>query len=150
MFLSKAHWLNMFNLTQNLFSEGFWYNTCHLRPISTLPRLIDKFHEIASKYELKENGFNWIISALGVDHCFTSGWLTIYMEDPSKNDIIEEVWDELRQLELDLGGVPYWTGKLWEPYVLERVNPTFYNLLKKLKHTLDPDNLINPNVFEIE
>ena len=150
MFLSKAHWLNMFNLTQNLFSEGFWYNTCHLRPISTFPRLIEKFHEIASKYNLKENGFNWIISALGVDHCFTSGWLTIYMEDRSKKDIIDKAWDELRQLELDLGGVPYWTGKLWEPYVLERVNPSFYNLLKKLKHTLDPDNIINPKVFEID
>ncbi len=150
MFLSKAHWLNMFNLTQNLFSEGFWYNTCHLRPIHTLPRLIEKFHEIVDKYNLKENGFNWIISALGVDHCFSSGWLTIYMKDRTKTNIIEQAWDELRQTGLELGGVPYWTGKLWEPYVLKRVNPTFYNVLKKLKHTLDPDNIINPKVFELE
>ncbi|TFF98725.1 MAG: FAD-binding oxidoreductase [Promethearchaeota archaeon] len=150
MFLSKAHWLNMFNLTQNLFSEGFWYNTCHLRPISTLPLLIEKFHELANKYSLKENGFNWIISALGVNHCFTSGWLTIYMKDRSKTEIIEKAWDELRQIEMNLGGVPYWTGKLWEPYVLESVNPSFYKLLKKLKNTLDPDNIINRNMFQLE
>ncbi|TXT64367.1 MAG: hypothetical protein BAJALOKI3v1_220031 [Promethearchaeota archaeon] len=149
MFLSKAHWLNMFNLVQSLFEEGFWYNTCHIRPISTLPRLIDKFHQLADKYKLKENGFNWIISALGVDHCFTSGWITMYMKDDLKKDIIYDVWDELREAEMELDGVPYWTGKLWEPYALKRVNPTFYNMLKKLKNTLDPLNIINPNTFEL-
>ncbi|NHI92409.1 MAG: FAD-binding oxidoreductase [Candidatus Lokiarchaeota archaeon] len=146
-FLSKAHWLNMFNLTQSLFEEGFWYNTCHIRPISTLPTVIDKFHEIAVKYKFKENGFNWIISALGVDHCFSSGWLTIFMGDRSKNKILEEAWKELREMEMELGGVPYWTGKLWEPYALKIVDPTFINVMRKLKNALDPKNIIHPTVF---
>ncbi len=150
MFLSKAHWLNMFNLVQSLFEEGYWYNTCHLRPISTLPRLIETFHRLADKYKLKENKFNWIISALGVNHCFTSGWITIYMKDPLKKEIIYKVWDELREAEMHLDGVPYWTGKLWEPYVLDRVNPTFYKVLKQLKATLDPFNIINPMTFELK
>jgi len=149
MFLSKAHWLNMFNLVQSLFEEGFWYNTCHIRPISTLPPLIDKFHQLAEKYQLKENDFNWIISALGVDHCFTSGWITIYMKDQKKQEIVLNVWDELREAEMELGGVPYWTGKLWEPYALKRVNPNFYNMLEKLKQELDPLNIINPKTFEL-
>ncbi|MBD3193884.1 MAG: FAD-binding protein [Candidatus Lokiarchaeota archaeon] len=147
MFLSKAHWLNMFNLVQSLFEEGFWYNTCHIRPISTLPQLIEGFHHLANKYELKKNGFNWIISALGVDHCFTSGWITIFMKDRSNKEITYEVWDELRELEMELDGVPYWTGKLWEPYALKRVNPSFYKTLKQLKKTLDPKNIINPLTF---
>lgn len=149
-FLSKAHWLNMFNLTQSLFEEGFWYNTCHIRPISTLPTLIDKFHEMASKYKLKENGFNWIISALGVDHCFTSGWITIFMKDKSKNEILLKAWDELRALEVDLGGVPYWTGKLWEPYALKVADPAFLKMMQKIKNALDPQNIIHPTVFGLE
>jgi glycolate oxidase len=147
MFLSKAHWLNMFNLVQSLFEEGFWYNTCHLRPISTLPQLIETFHRIATKYELKENDFNWIISALGVNHCFTSGWITLFMKDHSKKDIMKKAWDELREAEIDLDGVPYWTGKLWEPYVLGRVDPTFYEIFKQLKNSLDPDGILNPGLF---
>lgn len=150
MFLSKAHWFNMFNLVQSLFEEGFWYNTCHLRPISSLPQLIETFHSIATKYELKENGFNWIISALGVDHCFTSGWITIYMKDHTKKDVMIEAWDELREAEIELEGVPYWTGQLWEPYVLERVDPTFYKVLKQLKTILDPFNIINPMTFKLK
>ncbi|MEJ2277740.1 MAG: FAD-binding oxidoreductase [Candidatus Lokiarchaeota archaeon] len=149
MFLSKAHWLNMFNLVQSLFEEGFWYNTCHLRPIKSLPQLIEKFHELVSKYELKENNINWIISALGVDHCFTSGWITLYLKDKSKEKIILKVWDELREIEIENEGVPYWTGKLWEPYVLKRVDTNFYDLLKKLKSTLDPKNIIHPYTFEL-
>jgi FAD/FMN-containing dehydrogenase len=148
-FLSKAHWLNMFNLVQSLFEEGFWYNTCHVRPISSLPTLIERFHDLAKKYQLKENGFNWIISALGVDHCFTSGWITIFMKNKEKKDIMTKAWDELREIEMELGGVPYWTGKLWESYALERVNPSFHNLLKNLKKTLDPQNLIHPTVFDL-
>ncbi|MBD3254647.1 MAG: FAD-binding protein [Candidatus Lokiarchaeota archaeon] len=149
MFLSKAHWLNMFNLVQSLFEEGFWYNTCHLRPIKTLPQLIEKFHELTNKYNLKENGINWIISALGVNHCLTSGWITLYLKDKSKEQIMHKVWDELREIEIDQEGVPYWTGKLWEPYVLDRVDKNFYNLLKHLKNSLDPNNIIHPYMFEL-
>ena len=146
-FLSKAHWLNMFNLTQSLFEEGFWYNTCHIRPINSLPTTIDKFHEIANKYKFKENGFNWIISALGVDHCFSSGWLTIFMGDRTKEEILQKAWHELREMEIELGGVPYWTGKLWEPYALKIVDPTFINAMKRIKKALDPKNIIHPTVF---
>ncbi|MHA1405204.1 MAG: FAD-binding oxidoreductase [Candidatus Helarchaeota archaeon] len=146
-FLSKAHWLNMFNLVQSLFEEGFWYNTCHIRPISTLPSLIDKFHELASKHELKQNDFNWIISALGVNHCFTSGWITIFMKNKEKTDILNKVWEDLKEAEMELGGVPYWTGKLWEPQALKRVNPAFIDLMSRVKKTLDPQNIIHPSVF---
>ena len=148
-FLSKAHWLNMFNLVQSLFEEGFWYNTCHLRPISTLPVLIEKFHHLVNKYNLKEKGFNWIISALGVDHCFTSGWITLFLGDETEKELMYKVWDELKEMEMDLQGVPYWTGKLWESYALDRVNPEFYNLMKDIKEALDPKNIIHPLTFNL-
>jgi hypothetical protein len=84
-----------------------------------------------------------------VDHCFTSGWITLYLKDKSKEELMYKVWDELRELEIENEGVPYWTGKLWEPYVLKRVDPNFYNLLKELKSTLDPKNIIHPYTFEL-
>ncbi len=146
-FLAKAHWNNMFNLTQSLFEEGFWHNTCHLRPISTLPVVIEQFHAIAKKHDLKGNSINWIISALGVSHCYTSGWLTLFLKDKAKQGVLDAAWDELRSAELASGGVPYWTGKLWEPYVLPITNPAFLDLMKHIKEALDPDNLIHPQCF---
>jgi FAD/FMN-containing dehydrogenase len=149
-FLAKAHWNSMFNLTQSLFEEGFWHNTCHLRPISTLPTIIEQFHDLARKHGLKQNGINWIISALGVAHCYTSGWITLFLKDKAKQKILDAAWDELRSREIASGGVPYWTGMLWEPYVLPITNPAFLDVMERVKEALDPDNLIHPQVFCIE
>ncbi|NMC06488.1 MAG: FAD-binding oxidoreductase [Candidatus Lokiarchaeota archaeon] len=146
-FLAKAHWNNMFNLTQSLFEEGFWHNTCHLRKISTLPGIIEQFHAIAKKHDLKANEINWIISALGVAHCYTSGWITLFLKDKSKQRILDAAWGELKASEIASGGVPYWTGKLWEPYVLPITNKAFLDVVERVKEALDPDNLIHPQVF---
>ena len=72
------------------------------------------------------------------------------MGDRSKEEIMLKAWDDLREIEMELGGVPYWTGKLWEPYALKIVNPTFMSVLQKLKKALDPKNIIHPTVFGLE
>ncbi|HUX98355.1 MAG TPA: FAD-binding oxidoreductase [Candidatus Deferrimicrobium sp.] len=146
-FLSKAHWLNKFNLVQSLFEEGFWYNTCHLRPISTLPSLIHQVHTLFEKYDLKSNGITWIISALATDRCYCTGWITLFLSNPKKRPLLEKVWHELRNLEISTNGVPYWTGLIWEEYVLQRVNPVFYDTMRKIKDSLDPHHLFHPHVF---
>jgi FAD/FMN-containing dehydrogenase len=149
-FLSKAHWLNKFNLVQSLFEEGFWYNTCHLRPISTLPSLIHEVQSLFEKYNLKSNGITWIISALATDRCYCTGWITLFLGNPEKRPLLEKVWHELRDLEISTNGVPYWTGLLWEDYVLERVNPVFYDTMRKIKNSLDPHHLFHPYVFGLQ
>ena len=146
-FLSKAHWLNKFNLTQSLFEEGFWHNTCHLRPISTLPSLIHHAHELFEKNNLKSNEVNWIISGLATDRSYFATWITLFLKDPEKKPLLEKVWHELREYEITEHGVPYWTGLLWEDYVLPRTNPAFYETLRKIKDALDPEHIFHPQVF---
>ncbi len=145
-FLSKAHWLNKFNLVQSLFEEGFWYNTCHLRPITTLPSLIHYVTELFEKNDLKSNDINWIISALATDRCYCTGWITLFLKDTEKRPLLQKVWHELREYEIT-DGVPYWTGLLWEDYVLPRTNSSFYEVLRKIKKTLDPEHIFHPQVF---
>lgn len=146
-FLSKAHWLNKFNLVQSLFEEGFWYNTCHLRPISSLPSLINFTNQLFEKNHLKSHDINWIISALATDRCYCTGWITLFLNDPEKKPLLEKVWNELREFEISGDGVPYWTGLLWEDYVLARVNPIFYETMRKIKDSLDPEHIFHPQVF---
>ncbi len=147
-FLSKAHWTDMFNMVQPLFDSGFWYNTCHLRPISTLPETVKGALKIFEKYDVKGRGMNWIISALGVDRSYCTGWITLFMGPSENRELMEKVWGELKQLELSTGGaVPYWCGPLWERECLSRVSPAFHNLLRKIKGVLDPNNILHPTVF---
>jgi FAD/FMN-containing dehydrogenase len=149
-FLSKAHWFNKFNLTQSLFEEGFWHNTCHLRPISTVPSLIDHTSKLFEKNKLKSNGINWIISGLATDRCFFATWITLFLKNPEKKELLEKVWHELREYEISEHGVPYWTGKLWESYVLPRTEPTFHDTLSKIKNALDPEHIFHPQVFGLK
>jgi hypothetical protein len=148
-FLTRAHWLDMFNMTQPLFDSGFWFNTCHIRPISTLPEIIDDALQLFKRDKVSEKGIKWIISALGVDRCFSTAWITLFQGDPSKRDELERTWNKLKEMEIESGGVPYWTGPLWEPHVLHRVNQGFYSILKKIKIALDPNSILHPTTFDL-
>ncbi len=70
------------------------------------------------------------------------------MKNKEKIDILNKVWEDLKEAEMELGGVPYWTGKLWEPQALKRVNPAFIDLMSRVKKTLDPQNIIHPKSAE--
>ncbi|WXG43207.1 MAG: FAD-binding oxidoreductase [Promethearchaeati archaeon SRVP18_Atabeyarchaeia-1] len=146
-FLTRAHWLDMFNMTQPLFDSGFWFNTCHIRPISTLPEIIDDALRLFKREKVNEKGMKWIISALGVDRCYSTAWITLFEGDPAKRSELEKVWNQLKEMELESGGVPYWAGPLWEPHVLPRVGQGFYSVLKKIKSVIDPNSILHPSTF---
>ena len=99
------------------------------------------------KEKVNEKGMKWIISALGIDRCFCTSWITLFEGDKSKRSDLKDVWVKLKELELDNGGVPYWTGPLWEPIVLPRVNKGFYSVMKKIKKVMDPNSILHPLTF---
>jgi hypothetical protein len=134
-------------MTQPLFDSGFWFNTCHIRPISTLSEIIDDALRLFKREKVNENGMKWIISALGVDRCFSTAWITLFEGDPSKRDEMRKVWNQLKEMELESGGVPYWTGPLWESHVLPRVSQGFYSILRKMKSAIDPNSILHPLTF---
>jgi len=148
-FLTRAHWLDMFNMTQPLFDSGFWFNSCHIRPISTLEETIEDATQLFKKEKVTEKGIKWIISALGVDRCYCTAWITLFKGEQTKVDDLKKVWNQLKEMELEGGGVPYWTGPLWEPHVLPRVGQGFYSVLKKVKNAVDPNSILHPSTFEL-
>lgn len=57
---------------------------------------------------------------------------------------------ELVEMILDIGGMPYkmpaWVAKI----MMERADPNFVQLLKKIKRTLDPNGILNPGKLGID
>lgn len=84
---------------------------------------------------------------LGVDRCYSTAWITLFEGDPAKRSELEKVWNQLKEMELESGGVPYWAGPLWEPHVLPRVGQGFYSVLKKIKSVIDPNSILHPSTF---
>lgn len=70
-------------------------------------------------------------------------------EDDEKSlKIIKKMWEEKKRDIWNYGGVPYWTGIAWYPFL--EMTPQFKNTLTKIKKALDPNCILNPGVFNIE
>ena len=146
-FASQMHWSEMFNLVQPLYNNGFWLNTCHLRPIPTIPIVMKRIWAIFKKHKLLENDVKYIASCLGSERAYATGWITIFIPTKDKMEYGLKVWNEMLDAIMDTGACPYWMGLLWEDRVLKKVRKPFIDTYWKIKQALDPDNIFAPEVF---
>jgi len=147
-FAAQIHWAEKFNEVQPMFNNGFWLNTCHLRPINRIPELMEKMRAIFKKYNLEKNGIKWIADALAVERAYAATWVTIFAPTKEKMELAEKVWNEMLDAAIETGGCPYWSGLLWEDRALGKVEESFIELYRTIKKAIDPDNIIAPHVFE--
>jgi len=146
-FASQMHWGEMFNLVQPLYNNGFWLNTCHLRPIPTIPMMMEKMWSIFEKYDLLDKGIKWIASCLGAERTYATGWVTLFPPNEEKMELGLEAWNEMLDVIMDTGGCPYWNGLLWEDRVLENTEKPFIETYWKVKNAIDPNGIMAPHVF---
>ncbi len=147
-FAAKIHWAEKFNEVQPMYNNGFWLNTCHLRPITRLSELMKRMRAIFKKYNLEKNGIKWIADALAVDRAYTAAWVTIFAPTRDKMGLAEKAWNEMLDVAMETGGCPYWNGLLWENRTLSRVDENFIQLFRTIKKAIDPDTIMAPNVFQ--
>ncbi|MFW9847464.1 MAG: FAD-linked oxidase C-terminal domain-containing protein, partial [Candidatus Thorarchaeota archaeon] len=128
-------------------NNGFWLNTCHLRPITTIPHLMKKLWTIFDKHKMLKNGIKWIASCLGADRAYATGWITLFPPDRERMGLATKIWNEMLDTIIETGGCPYWQGILWESRAHERTDKSFLDTYWKIKRSLDPDNILAPDVF---
>jgi len=59
-----------------------------------------------------------------------------------------KLWHEILKMKIEMGTSPYWTGKdAFMPHLAKKLKPAYWNLLKGLKKTLDPNSIMNPGAF---
>jgi FAD/FMN-containing dehydrogenase len=146
-FASQMHWTELFNLVQPLYNNGFWLNTCHLRPISRIPELMGRMWKIFDDYKLLDNDIKWIASCLGSERAYATGWVTLFVPTKDKMDLGLEAWNHMLDAIIETGGCPYWNGLLWEKRVVSRTEQTFLETYQSIKKALDPNNILSPHVF---
>ena len=146
-FAAQIHWAEKFNEVQPMYNNGFWLNTCHLRPINRIPELMNKMRAIFKKYNLEKNGIKWIADALAVDRAYAAAWVTIFAPTKDKMKLAEKAWNEMLDAAIETGGCPYWSGLLWEDRALSKVEKSFIELYRTIKKAVDPDNIMAPQVF---
>ena len=146
-FAAQIHWAEKFNEVQPMYNNGFWLNTCHLRPITRLPELMERMRAIFKKFNLDKHGIKWIADALAVDRAYAAAWITIFAPTRKDMELAEKAWNEMLDVAMETGGCPYWSGLLWEDRALSRVEKSFIELYRTIKKAVDPDNIMAPQVF---
>jgi len=64
--------------------------------------------------------------------------------DPEEGKTVKKICNELLDIILDVGGVPYKVPAWAAEKLMERADPNYVDLLKRLKKFFDPNGIMNP------
>jgi len=89
-------------------------------------------------------------SALLCDHTtveMDSG--LVVWNKPEYREVNEKLWKSNLEMVIKSGGMPYMAGMRFSRALIDvdAFSDPFYNLLKSVKHTLDPNRIISPGKF---
>lgn len=120
---------------------GFQY-TGGILPIEKIPEASVKAKEIAYKY-----GQHYILGhqLLKAGHGVMFGitWC-LNRADQEDLDTVRKAMEDSNRLILDLGGVLWKAEQSTQQLMMEKMDPVTLNLMKTMKRTLDPNNIMNP------
>lgn len=148
---NQGHW-QFFHLTWGLLGSGSMATaSCHMIRTEDLPKWDQLFEEWYGKR------VEWFEDA-GAAGSYTVFTLPNHLDFVSGFTMINkpEYWERNRRLWLDWiktyirnGGVNYWLGEaISRAYIEVGAFPgPYYDLLKSIKHTLDPNGIISPGKF---
>jgi len=129
-----------------IFAAGVWHFAgCGTVPLYELPKYVKIWREIIQKYRFYRNTFGaW---------AFPRGW-TIYVHmayfEPDEREKIISISDEINRRFFENGIMPYGIGgpEGLQPYLKEKLG-AYYNVIKRLKRFLDPNNILQQSILVV-
>ncbi|NVM02840.1 MAG: FAD-binding oxidoreductase [Candidatus Helarchaeota archaeon] len=132
--------------------SGNFGASCNKMPIFESKKVHDVFIKYREKH-LEEIQKHKITT---VWYSFISGstidilpQIQIPAHDPEALKYGTKLWKDFIKEELKYGTIHYWLGKVIGDQVVEHYRPTYFNFIKKLKNTLDPNGIINPGLLKL-
>jgi FAD/FMN-containing dehydrogenase len=137
---------------------GMLHKTCSILPILKIPEFNQWHYQFFRKPEIEG-----LLSTTGLGNkCWSvqspmgaSGGFCLHMSmfnmDATTRDLRTRAYKlchEILKWKLEAGTCPYWVSKdLYVSYLIKSFTPQYWNLLKSLKQTLDPNNIMNPGAL---
>jgi FAD/FMN-containing dehydrogenase len=132
--------------------SGNFGASCNKMPIFESRKVHEKYLEYIGKHA--ENIKKHKITT--VWYAFVTGsaldilpQLQIPAHDPDALKFGTELWENFIKEELNYGTIHYWLGKVIGDKVVERYRPNYFEFIKKLKDTLDPNGILNPGLLKL-
>ena len=140
------------------FFGGMLHKTCSILPLLKCPEFNQWHYQFFKNPKILE-----LLSTTGVG---TKSWaiqypggakggfvlhMSMFNMDATTRDLrtkAYKLWHEILKQKMEMGTNPYWTGKdAFMPYLIKKFTPQYWNLIKSLKNTLDPNNIMTPGAL---
>jgi len=125
-----------------------WLEVAGYIPILRYPAVAKEIIKYWKKREeeAKNLGIKWSLGALLETHSINIP-VAIFCSEVKRDawQRINSYWHELAELMYERGVSPYWIGHL-SSHIVKRWGP-YYQLYKKIKESLDPNNILNPGML---
>jgi len=126
---------------------GFEYVGAFM-PLEKIPEAYEKGAELARKYGIPPTLGSRLIGGIHTVVMFFS--YSFNRADPKDMENARRVLHQTNKLALELGGIPWKAELEGQKLTLERMDPSYTKLLKTIKSTLDPNNIMNPGNWEVK
>lgn len=148
----ESWWRKMFlRLVSQEKEKGFAAHACHWLPLWRLPEIVEEaekyFHQ---SWKVEEMGMKVSIGAYVADQRPAVGFsLFLFYRDEKEIRLkAREIWEKWLAIIVErYGAAPYWMGLAWTNALMPRVRPEYREFLRKLKSSLDPNNILNPGML---
>jgi len=109
------------------------------------PEFWQAYEDLARKYGFLTSTRGPQLYVWGIPPCVLNPFplAPVMLDDPDEVARAREFQQEFKRDFLAQGGNPYCMGANWPKEVLSNQGST-YDLIRKLKQTLDPNNILNP------
>lgn len=125
-----------------------WLEVAGYIPILRYPDIAKEIIKYWEKREeeAKKLNIKWSLGALLETHSINIP-VAIFCNEVKREawQRINNYWHELAELMYEGGVSPYWIGHI-SPHIVKRWG-SYYQLYKKIKKTLDPNNILNPGML---
>lgn len=125
---------------------GFEYVGAFM-PLEKIPEAYEKGADLARKYGIPPTLGSRLIGGVHTVVMFFS--YSFNRADPNDMENARKALHETNKLALDLGGIPWKAELEGQRLTLERMDPGYKKLMKTIKCTLDPNNIMNSGNWEV-
>lgn len=133
-----------------MLSEGspYWYIVTEA-PAYFVTKLYAKHLELVDRFNLPRKKvvfFNVFSDEGGQVMCW-------FFPDPHDEKALQKWRDfdgKWREFCAEAGSVPYRIGRIWRPYILDKLDPRYLKYIMRIKKEFDPNNIMNPGVSVFE
>lgn len=116
-------------------------------PLGRLPWYYQRIRELCDELITRRYGLAYFLGGFQVGTCFVCYPTIMFLEQyPEQYETVTKCARETQAALLKLGGAPIQIGRLWSGAMVALGE--HYRLLKKLKETIDPHNIMNPGLLD--